>query len=124
MSDREKRPPIWAGHISLDTDRLDESEHFMLQLGMRSIAKGDDYAILELRGGTHLILSRKDKITPDQASFDLMVENLDETHRRLDTLGFSPSAIEKGRVHDSFTVHDPCGHIITFNSSHVSDFPV
>jgi catechol 2,3-dioxygenase-like lactoylglutathione lyase family enzyme len=113
-----------VGHISLTTDRLDESHQFMLALGMRSIARGDDFAVLELRAGTHLVLVRRDEITADAAPFDLMVEDLHATHARFSELGLQPSEISEGRIHRSFTVRDPGGLTITFNSSHVSDQPV
>jgi len=96
----------------------------MLALGMRSIEKGDDFAVLELRGGTHLVLIRQEEVAPGPASFDLMVEDLDATRVRLSAQGLAPSEISEGRIHRSFTVADPCGHVITFNSSHVSDRPV
>jgi hypothetical protein len=96
----------------------------MVDLGMRPIAKGDDYAVLELRAGTHLVLQARDRIEPGNAPFDLMVEDLDATHSRLSGLGLSPSEIAGGRIHRSFTVRDPSGHVIRFNSSHVSDQPV
>ena len=96
MTDSKKRPLVWVGHIAMDTDRLDESEFFMLQLGMRPIAKEEDYAILELRGGTHLILSRKDKITPDQVSFDLMVEQLSKNPSQAGCVGFVAEFYSEG----------------------------
>lgn len=108
----------------MESDRLDASVAFMLQLGMRSIIKKDDYAILELRGGTHLIISQQASITPREVDFDLMVEDLESYRDRLIKLGLSPSGLQRGRVHDSFTITDPCGNRITFNSSHVSDLPV
>ena len=120
----DPRPPVWVGHISLTTDRLSESHRFMVDLGMRPIAKGDDFAVLELRAGTHLVLVARDAVEPGAAPFDLMVEDLDATHRRLSGLGMSPSEISEGRIHRSFSVADPSGQVITFNSSHVSDRPV
>ena len=124
MDPADARPPVWVGHISLTTDRLAESHDFMVQLGMRPIVKRDDFAVLELRAGTHLVLAARDEIEPGNAPFDLMVEDLDATHERLTELGLSPSEIASGRIHRSFTVRDPCGHVITFNSSHVSEEPV
>jgi hypothetical protein len=53
-----------------------------------------------------------------------MVEDLEATHRRLAELGLSPSPIVSGRIHRSFTVRDPSGQDVEFNSSHVSDRPV
>jgi len=113
-----------VGHIALSTDKLDASHAFMLALGMRPIARGEDFAVLELRAGTHLVLLRQEEVTPGPASFDLMVEDLDATHARLTAQGLAPSQISEGRIHRSFNVTDPCGHAITFNSSHVSDQPV
>ena len=120
----DPRPPVWVGHISLTTDRLAESNDFMVVLGMRPIVKGKDFAVLELRAGPHLVLMEKPEIEPGVAPFDLMVEDLDATHARLAELGLSPSEVTEGRIHRSFTVRDPSGHVITFNSSHVSDQPV
>ena len=120
----DPRPPLWVGHISLTTDRIDESREFMVQLGMRPIASGDDFAVLELRAGTHLVLLQRDEIEAGEAPFDLMVEDLDATHRRLSDLELAPSEISEGRIHRSFSVRDPSGHRITFNSSHVSNHPV
>ena len=124
MEQPDARPPVWVGHISLTTDRLAESHDFMVALGMRPIVKGDDFAVLELRAGTHLVLLEKPEIQPGAAPFDLMVEDLDATHARLSELGLSPSELTEGRIHRSFTVRDPSGHVITFNSSHVSAEPV
>ena len=124
MNEPGSRPPVWVGHISLTTDRLAESHDFMVTLGMRSIVKGDGFAVLELRAGTHLVLLEKAEIQPDAAPFDLMVEDLEATHANLSELKVSPSEITEGRIHRSFTVRDPSGHVITFNSSHVSGRPV
>ncbi len=124
MADSDLRPPVWVGHIILTTNCLDESHEFMVKLGMRPFAKGDGFAILELRAGTHLFLEAQDQIEPGNAPFDLMVEDLDATHSRLAGLGLSPSEISEGRIHRSFTVQDPSGHVLKFNSSHVSDQPV
>ena len=122
MSD--ERPPVWVGHVFLETDRLAESEAFMRQIGMRPIESFEDVAIFELRGGTHLVLFRKDSITPAASSFDLMVEDIETTHAELRDKGLDPSDIEEGRIHQSFYVKDPAGNTIKFNSTHVSDLPV
>lgn len=118
------RPPVWIGHIALTTDRLSEAYEFMQQLGMRGLAEMESIAILELRAGTHLILRQTTDHVPGPAPFDLMVEDLEATHVQLVERGLEPSEIEGGDIHHSFTVRDPSGHTITFNSSHVSDQPV
>ena len=124
MSKSDLRPPLWVGHITMQTNSIAESNKFMIDLGMRPIDDGDGYAVLELRGGTHLVLLRSEEPLSGAAPFDLMVENLDATHRDLAARGLSPSPIERGKIHDSFTIRDPGGHVIKFNSSHVSDQPV
>ena len=91
---------------------------------MRPIASFDDVAILELRGGTHLVLLRKDTITPGESSFDLMVDDIERTHAELVEKGLQPTAIEAGRIHQSFYLDEPAGNRIKFNSTHVSDLPV
>lgn len=124
MSTENERPPVWIGHVTMRTDCLAESREFMIALGMRPIAQGDDFAVLELRGGTHLVLTRSDTVPSDSATFDLMVDDLEASHRRFSELGLSPSEIKSGRIHRSFTVKDPSGQEITFNSSHVVGRPV
>jgi catechol 2,3-dioxygenase-like lactoylglutathione lyase family enzyme len=39
MAEVDERPPVWVGHISLETDRLDDSSAFMQKLGMRPIRR-------------------------------------------------------------------------------------
>jgi catechol 2,3-dioxygenase-like lactoylglutathione lyase family enzyme len=124
MSASDPRPAVWVGHVTLPTHRLDETREFMLRLGMRPIAAGGGFAVLELRGGTHLLLLRADEPAVGPASFDLMVDDLEATHSRLRELGLEPSAIHPGEIHASFDVRSPSGHVLTFNSSHVSDQPV
>lgn len=124
MPTKDKRPAVWVGHICMNTNRLDESREFMMKLGMRPIYHGDGVSILELRGGTHLVLLKKARSPRGEAPFDLMVEDLEKTHHELAQRGLSPSRIRRGRIHSSFTVRDPSGQRVTFNSSHVSDEPV
>ena len=124
MPPRDERPQVWVGHVTLPTPNLPATRDFMIQLGMRPVAQGDDFAVLELRGGTHLVLLPSADPPSGSAYFDLMVDDLDATHDHLRTLGFVPSEIHSGRIHRSFTVRAPSGHTITFNSSHVSNRPV
>jgi catechol 2,3-dioxygenase-like lactoylglutathione lyase family enzyme len=124
MSPKDERPQVWVGHITLPTPDIPTARDFMVELGMRRIADGDDFAILELRGGTHLVLTPSEDPASGSADFDLMVDDLDATHEQLQVRGLAPSEIQPGRIHRSFTIGAPSGHTITFNSSHVSDKPV
>ena len=121
MSDKDPRPPVWVGHIVLESDRMSDTAAFMVKLGMRSIFQGPDVSVLELRGGTHLVILAKEKVAAGDASFDLMVEDLQATHAHLALLGLAPSPIEPAMAgHTCFKVREPAGHVITFFSNHVS----
>jgi len=126
VRNQDPRPPLWVGHVALETNRLEESAQFMLTIGMRLVHKGSEVAIFELRGGTHLVLIAKSEIVPGDAPFDLMVEDLRATHQRFSSLGFAPTPIEAmpSVDHELFRVREPAGHLITFFSNHVSGNPV
>jgi catechol-2,3-dioxygenase len=126
MSNEDLRPPVWVGHVVLETDRLEESAQFMRSIGMRPVHLGPDVAIFELRGGTHLVLAAKSEVVPGDAPFDLMVEDLRATHLQFTSLGLAPTPIEvmSSIDHELFRVREPAGHLITFFSNHVSGNPV
>ena len=122
----QQPPPVWVGHVILGATDVARSSDYFVKLGMRHIVSGDGFAVLELRGGTHLVLTALEESPPDgsQASFDIMVDDVDAAWKRYHELGFEPSQIEDGNIHRSFKLRDPSGHQLTVNSSHVSEFPV
>lgn len=124
--DEVQRPRVGVAHVVLETDRMVESSRFMRSIGMRPVFDGPEVSVYEMRGGTHLILMHKDNITKGDAPFDLMVDDLRETHAQFKGAGFEPSPIEARPTidHEVFTVREPAGHVITFFSSHVSGKPV
>ena len=126
MNEKDPRPPVWVGHVVLESDRLEASAEFMRMVGMRPIFSGPRVAIFELRGGTHLVIARKEQVTAGEAPFDLMVEDLHATHQQFTSLGLTPTPIEvvPEISHERFRVREPAGHDITFYSSHVSGRPV
>jgi hypothetical protein len=97
-----------------------------LKLGCRPIADLDGISILELRGGTHLILRQTESAIPAgaRAPFDLMVDDIDAFHKRCSELGLSPSEVGDVPFHRAFTILEPAGHEITINSTHASGKPV
>jgi len=121
MNSPDQRP----AHVVLDTDRMQETARFMRTVGMRPVFDGPDVSVYEMRGGTHLILMKKEQVAPGDAPFDLMVDDLRGTHARFVALGLAPSPIEaRPRIdHEVFTVREPAGHLITFFSSHASGSP-
>ncbi len=122
----DPRPPVWVGHVVLGVADLEKSKKYWTRLGLRFIASGEGFAVLELRGGTHLVLlpAETPVASGTPAPFDLMVDDLEATRERWAGLGLAPSAIERGRIHASFRVRDPSGYDVTVNSSHVGDRPV
>ncbi|HJZ83296.1 MAG TPA: VOC family protein [Pyrinomonadaceae bacterium] len=126
MSAQDPRPSVWVGHVILETDRLEETEQFMRTIGMRSLSKQPEVAVLELRGGTHLVLLANPHVIPRDAAFDLMVDDLHAAHEHFAGLGLAPSAIEPVEYgeHERFFLREPAGHRIAFYSSHVSGAPV
>lgn len=125
-SKNDGRPPVWVGHSTLFVADIAASAAFFLKLGLRPIGQYDRVAVLELRGGTHLILLPADKPAQGHAKapFDLMVDDLDATHSAWTAAGLEPSAIEDGEIHRSFTVTEPGGHVVTVNDTHASGLPV
>ena len=125
MNQNDQRPPVGVAHVVLQTDRMDDSVQFTRTIGMRPIFDGPEVSVYEMRGGTHLILTRRDKIVAGGASFDLMVDDFQATHQRFTSLGLAPSPIEARPAidHEAFTVREPAGQVITFFSSHASGKP-
>ena len=121
---KDQRPSVWVGHVAMYSPKIVESRAFMLSVGMRHIFNNDNVAVLELRGGTHLVITNDPNSDLLTSSFDLMVDDLDESHRLFADLGLNPGEIERGSIHDEFMMTEPGGLVIRFNSSHVGDLPV
>ena len=118
----DSRPTFAIGHMRLAVEDVPAAYGFFVRHGMRGILERDAFAILELRGGTHLILNEADAQIPsgERAPFDLMVDDIDAAHRRFVDDGVATTAIERGNIHDSFSVEGPSGYTIPINSTHVA----
>lgn len=117
----DERPPVWVGHVVLAVADIQKSCDFWKRVGMRLIESGESVAIFELRGGTHLVLlpSQTPIAEGSPATFDVMVEDVDEAWKSYTEQGLRPTEIDRGRIHDSFHVPEPSGYRVTVNSSHV-----
>src|SRR5689334_4028635 len=111
----DERPAVWIGHEVIAVRDVARSADFWQSIGMREIERGEHVAIMELRGGTHLVIVPGSPPGGD-APFDLMVEDLDATHAQWTAIGLKPSDIEHDRIHSHFTVDDPDGYVVTVNS--------
>jgi predicted dinucleotide-binding enzyme len=126
MPDVDQRPPAAIGHVSLNVTDIGAASRWLATVGLRSLVSGNDLAVLELRGGTHLVVVQAEQ-PPEPgtaAPFDLMFDDVDAAHRVFSERGLSPSPIRRGRIHDSFEIVGPDGWIFTINSSHASGQPI
>lgn len=72
---------MWTGHLALRSGDTAASARFYQQLGMRPVHLDDHFAVLEMRGGTHLVVRRyPDHEVTAPTPWDLMVDDLDTTH--------------------------------------------
>jgi catechol 2,3-dioxygenase-like lactoylglutathione lyase family enzyme len=124
-ADGEIRPGVWVGHVALTAPHPLAAARFFETLGLRVLERGPDFALLELRGGTHLLLFPGAAAAPGTlAPFDLMLDDLDAAHARFTAAALSPSPISEGGPHRAFTLPTPSGHVLTVQSSHASGRPV
>lgn len=116
--DSDRRPPLWIGHVVMTVSDPQRSHDYYAGLGMRSVESGEEFAIVELRGGTHLLFEPGPS-EPGDAPFDLMVDDLGTTHERFRRAGLDVSEIITGDPHDVFVLTDPDGKRIVVFNSHV-----
>lgn len=138
-------PAVAVAHFVMKVQDIDASYRFYTGLGLRAFGAFPGMAIVEMRGGTHLLLFKKGDDQagallnsqsgqrPDFSSekIDLMIAGHTkadlETYRvSLIGKGYSPSAIADCELygHYYFSMQDPDGYGISFYTSHCSDKPV
>jgi hypothetical protein len=123
---KDRRPPVAVGHVHLGVTDVAGAAQWLEAVGMRPIFAADDFAVLELRGGTHLVVRETGRRPRKGAAapFDLMVDDVVATRRAFLARGMKPSKIRKGRIHDTFHVAGPDGYDFAVTSSHAGRRPV
>ncbi len=111
----DQRPRFGIGHMAFPATNVDELVDFYTTIGMRLVVNMGRAAILELRGGTHLILQES---SDANGILDLIVDDIDETRALLEAAGANPGSIQRGNPHDRFVATDPQGNTLTVNSNH------
>ena len=128
VAQEQKPPPIAIGHVTLSVCDVGLAADFYEALGMRPILNRTELAILELRGGTHLVLFRADGLPQagPVRDFDFMVEDIEAVHAALERSGVQGTAISEDHLagHLWFEVTDPDGHVLKVFSSHTGSRPV
>ena len=116
----DQRPPVAVGHVRLPATDVARSARWLETVGLRPIFQNTDLAVLEFRGGTHVVVRRPEQppVVGTTAPFDLMVDDIEAARRDYAAKGLGPSEISRGRIHDSFHLAGPDGHDFTVTSSH------
>ena len=116
----DQRPPVAVGHVRLHASDVAAAAQWLQTVGLRPIATMADLAVLELRGGTHVVVRKAEHRLEAgaPAPFDLMVDDIEAARRDYGAKGLGPSDISRGRIHDSFHLAGPDGHDFTVTSSH------
>ena len=117
---KDRRPPIAVGHVFFATTDVAAAASWFETVGLRPIAGDEDFAVLELRGGTHLVITRASRRPRRgaEAPFDLMVDDVDVARRKFIAKGLKPSRIRRGSIHDEFSLAGPDGYSMAVLSSH------
>jgi catechol 2,3-dioxygenase-like lactoylglutathione lyase family enzyme len=142
---RNDVPAAALGHFIMRVNDIDTSYQFYTKLGLRPVGVFPDAAVIELRGGTHvLFLSKHDDLpsspTPSHlgqrdAFFNERLDLMIDGKSRSDLEGYRATLLEKGMSvdaiapdqhygHHYFQLADPDGNGITVYTSHGGDLPV
>ena len=113
----DARPRFGIGHLAISARDVDALTDFYSRVGMRLVVKTGRMSILELRGGTHLIIRSG---RSGAATLDLIVDDIDETRDVLVDAGVEPASITRGTPHDRFQVRDPEGNTLIVASNHAT----
>ena len=138
-------PAAAFGHFIMKVNDIDISYQFYIKLGLRPCGIFPDLAIIELRGGTHILFFNKNDELPFSLSsshlgqrggvfnerLDLMIDgktrsDLELYRTALIEKGLSVDAIAQDQFfgHDYFQLVDPDGSGITVYTSHTGELPV
>ena len=122
----DKRPPVAVGHVHLPVKNVLTTSAFLQEIGLRIIVEKDTFAVLELRGGTHLILEKSRSHTKPgtQAPVDFMVDDVTKARSKYAKMGMKPTRIKSGTIHSSFFIPGPDGWSFKITSSHTGGRPV
>jgi catechol 2,3-dioxygenase-like lactoylglutathione lyase family enzyme len=117
----DARPEIAIGHVRLSVSNVAETTDFFVKLGIRTLVEREDFAVLELRGGTHLVLRPWETAESSPVDFDIMVDDIDAAYGQLQGYGMVVSDISRRRIHDNLEGQTPDRRALTINSSHAGD---
>ena len=84
-SPTDQRPPVAVGHVRLTVSDVGAAARWLEEVGLRPIVTRGELAVLELRGGTHVVVRQAEQPAEPGAAapFDLMVDDVDATLQQL-----------------------------------------
>jgi catechol 2,3-dioxygenase-like lactoylglutathione lyase family enzyme len=144
--EERKRPSVSLGHVVLHTADMKASIQFYETLGLvptpSPTVSQDDLMLMELRGGTDLLIMRKgSELTPKfpvsrvgygghAGPIDIMIPEHDRDDLERYRLGLKASGLEPGEIYDEpqyghwfFRIVDPNRQTVTVLTSHSSFDP-
>ena len=113
--ERTDRPRFAIGHVSLAAADIEKLAGFYIEIGMRPVVNMGHMAIIELAGGTHIVISSG---AAGGQQLDLIVDDIDEAHGILAAADGAPGEIRRGSPHSTFVATDPEGNRLTIHSTH------
>ena len=134
----ENKPEVAIGHLVMHVADAVKSAEFYAKLGLRIVEKEPRFSIVELRGGTHILLSDEEadwegapasrigaKGPDRKEDFELMISgrsrnDLEAYWENLGNRGLAPKPIESDMHHGHyvFQIDDPDGNTISIYTSH------
>ena len=103
----DKRPLAATGHLFLRAKGARAAAERLVAIGVRKIVLKDSFAVLELRGGTHIVVREAENDELTEASFDLMYDDIDAASALFQERGFEVTEIKDGNIHRSFYATAP-----------------
>ena len=107
-----------TGHLFLRACGVRAAAERLISVGVRKIGMKDSIAVLELRGGAHIVVRESESAEFGDAPFDLMYDDIEAAHPLFREQGFTVSDIEDGRMHRSFYATAPEHYRIQVLDSH------
>jgi hypothetical protein len=84
MPATDERPPAAIGHVRFNVTDVEGASRWLATVGLRTIVSSSDLAVLELRGGTHLVVRQAERPPEPRtgAPFDSLTGANDTLHCR------------------------------------------
>jgi catechol 2,3-dioxygenase-like lactoylglutathione lyase family enzyme len=138
-------PVAALAHFVMKVRNIEATYRFYSGLGLRALDTFPGLAIVELRGGTHLLIFQKDDDQSSALHDSHVGQRPDFGHEKLDLMiaghtkaqlelyraglidkGYSPSPIADAVLygHHYFSMQDPDANGVSFYTSHCGDKPV